>query len=177
MNLLIAFQFVLLACPYPTFVVPAQTEQPSCSEFDQIRLVRTVCFGSCPEYSITIFRDGRVLYEGRRFVRKKGKARTRLSQAQLCELRNGLEDVDFFSLRDTYTSYLDGCPRNSTDNPSAITTVTRGGRTKTITHDLGCRSADSPDELGGSLYPEALAHFEDLIDKVTNSKEWVEIPQ
>jgi hypothetical protein len=31
----------------------------------EIGLERTVCFGTCPSYTLQIFGDGRVIYEGR----------------------------------------------------------------------------------------------------------------
>ena len=37
-----------------------------------ITLERTACFGVCPVYKLTIYGDGRVLYDGIRFVRTEG---------------------------------------------------------------------------------------------------------
>lgn len=46
-----------------------------------ITLQRTVCYGSCPEYKLTIFSDGRVLYEGIRNVKKKERPRDGLVES------------------------------------------------------------------------------------------------
>lgn len=37
-----------------------------------ITLERTVCFGVCPDYVVTVHGDGTVEYEGRNFVAVKG---------------------------------------------------------------------------------------------------------
>ena len=36
-------------------------------------ITRTFCLGTCPVYSVTIYRDGRVEYDGQRYVGNKGK--------------------------------------------------------------------------------------------------------
>ena len=38
----------------------------------QISLERTICFGRCPNYRVTIEGDGSVTYEGWRFVKVEG---------------------------------------------------------------------------------------------------------
>src|SRR6202171_787505 len=42
---------------------------------DFVTLERTVCFGTCPSYLVTITSDGTVTFEGRDFVKTKGTAR------------------------------------------------------------------------------------------------------
>ena len=37
-----------------------------------ITLERTACFGTCPIYKLTVYGDGRVEYEGERFVTVTG---------------------------------------------------------------------------------------------------------
>jgi hypothetical protein len=44
-----------------------------------ITLQRTVCFGTCPEYKLTIFSDGTVAYEGISSVKKEDTAKGRIS--------------------------------------------------------------------------------------------------
>ncbi len=42
-----------------------------------ITLERTQCFGSCPVYKLTVYGDGRVVYEGGGFVKIKGEKKKR----------------------------------------------------------------------------------------------------
>lgn len=36
--------------------------------FDYIRLKRTMCYGTCPVYNVTVDKEGNVKYEGEMFV-------------------------------------------------------------------------------------------------------------
>ena len=47
-----------------------------------ITLERTVCYGTCPAYTLRITGDGSVEYEGMRYVRVIGKATARISPAR-----------------------------------------------------------------------------------------------
>ena len=102
----------------------AQTQ--SAQDKDQITevtLERTSCFGTCPDYKVTLRRDGAVIYEGRRFVQMMGTYKgeaygfDRLAQLILAQ--------KYFDMKDDYS-------RPITDMPSAITSVVRGGKRKRI---------------------------------------------
>ena len=102
----------------------AQTQ--SAQDKDQITevtLERTSCFGTCPDYKVTLRRDGAVIYEGRRFVQMMGTYKgeaygfDRLAQLILAQ--------KYFDMKDDYS-------RPITDMPSAITSVARDGKRKTI---------------------------------------------
>ena len=54
------------------------------------------------------------------------------------------------------------CGQYATDSPTVITSVTAGGRSKTIRHDYGCFDA-----------PRELARLERLIDEVAGTARWV----
>ena len=60
----IAFSLVL------TLHLAAQTHTPT--EDFSIALERTSCLGSCPDYTVTIYGDGSVRYEGRAYVQIRG---------------------------------------------------------------------------------------------------------
>jgi uncharacterized protein DUF6438 len=156
--------FVLAAC---------HREVPPIA-FDELTLERTLCYGTCPSYRLTIFADGRVEYEGRKFVKVEGNRTKRIPTSAVAELRVELGKVNYFALRDRYASQLDGCPIVWTDNPSAMTSVRRNGIVKTVHHYYGCREMDWGSTLGAP-YPEYLADFEDRVDQIVDSGEWVRV--
>jgi putative hemolysin len=119
-----------------------------------ISLERTPCFGTCPVYKLTITGDGIVVYEGRDFVAVKGQQTSSISTAQVQDLVNAFEQANFLTLTD-YTE------QTVTDLPSAITSMTIGGQTKTVNHYYGDDSA-----------PQQLPDLEAKIDEITNSKQW-----
>lgn len=127
-----------------------------------ITLERTACFGACPIYGLTVYGDGRVEYEGVRFVDVTGRQTSTLSPSQVRELAAALEQAGYFNLKDDYTVPV-------TDLPTTITSVTLGGRTKTIRNYGGCFG----DLEGAEKAPQALCDFEAKIDAVTHSAQWV----
>jgi hypothetical protein len=139
---------------------------------EQVSLERTTCYGSCPAYRVTVFGDGRVEYEGKRFVKIKGKRMKRLDAKVIRRLTDEIERVSYFGLRDSYDSATDGCPTTWTDNPAAITSVRAGGKTKRIHHYLGCREDAGP-AANGKSYPRSLTTFEDRIDMIAGTAEWI----
>jgi Domain of unknown function (DUF6438) len=129
-----------------------------------ITLERTACYGTCPVYKITISADGNVSFEGRRFVRKAGTAKSVISQEQIRELLGAFEEINFFELRNQYERPENGCKEWWTDNPTAITSISYNGRSKTVRHYYGCRGPKVLTEL------ETLEH---AIDIAVDSAQWV----
>lgn len=131
-----------------------------------VTLERTPCFGACPVYKLTIFSNGTVIYEGKQNVRRPGKATGRISQERLQELIADFMNIDYFNLHDEYVPGTEGCPKAATDQPSAITSLTRtrDGKSKTIRHYHGCRGSDTL---------ELLTQLEDKIDTAVNINRWI----
>ena len=130
-----------------------------------ITLQRTVCYGPCPEYKLTIFSDGAIAYEGISSVKKEGAAKGRISLKKLQDLVREFDKINYFNLEDNYTPGNKVCPESMTDMPSVITSLTRNGKTKTITHYHGCR---------GLKTLELLTELENKIDAAVNISQWTE---
>jgi hypothetical protein len=126
-----------------------------------VMLERTPCFGGCPVYTLAVSPLGEVTYQGRAHVRRLGTASSRISRQRVDALLKELDRAGFFTFADKYLPSEPACGRYATDSPSAITTVTHRGRSKTITHDYGCGSA-----------PGALVVLERRIDEVLGSDQW-----
>jgi hypothetical protein len=136
-------------------------------------LERTGCFGTCPIYKLEISAGGKVVYEGKNFVKTKGKVEGNITQEQLGQLIAEFEKANYFSLRDRYEGAEDGCPTSWTDNPSALTSIRIEGRSKSISHDYGCREQDTGQAIG-SPFPRELTELEKKIDEIAGTKRWVE---
>src|SRR2546428_8088531 len=137
----------LLACG--TFGVRAQ-EQPQVV----ITLERTVCYGTCPAYTLRITGDGSVEYEGMRYVRVIGKATARISPDVVRRLVTEFERIGYFDLEDKYTAMV-------TDNPTTTTSIRIDTRFKRVI-----------DYVAG---PQALKELEQRIDEVAGSARWVSV--
>jgi hypothetical protein len=147
------------AAPQPTST-PEPSPTPDYAGL-VITLSRTACFGTCPIYKLVVYGDGRVEYEGERFVAVTGSQSSTISPDQVRDLVAAFEQADYFNLKDDYTAPV-------TDLPTTITSVTFDGQTKTISNYGGCFELE-----GDEKAPQALCDFEARIDAVTNSAQWV----
>lgn len=129
-----------------------------------ITLERTPCFGTCPAYKLTIYDDGKVEYEGKDYVKRKGKAEGQITKAELEALVGEFERIDYLNLADNYTLNSKNCPQGWTDNPTAVTSFNRKDKTKKIVHYHGCQ---------GSNVLQQLTALENKIDQVVNTKRWI----
>ncbi len=121
-----------------------------------ITLTRSMCYGFCPAYRVTISESGEVTYNGERFVNVVGERRATIPRAAVERLLSRFEDVGFDQLRDEYRAHV-------TDLPTYTITLERNGRRKTVV-DYGGVSAGMP---------RAVRELQDEIDRVANTGQWV----
>lgn len=124
-----------------------------------ITLERTACFGACPVYSLSIYADGTVIYNGERFVDVEGEQTGSIDPAAVDQLVAGFAAAGYFDWNDEYTEMY------VSDLPTITTSVTRDGETKQITRYVGDNSA-----------PIALPYLENWIDVVANTQQWTGKP-
>jgi len=122
----------------------------------EITLQRTVCFGFCPDYTVTISGEGEVHYEGRRFVDAVGVRTATVPREDVQRLLQRFDEIGFDNLRDEYRA-------NVTDLPTTTITLTRNGHTKRVV-DYGGLSAGMP---------EAVRALQAEIDRVARTEQWV----
>jgi hypothetical protein len=128
-----------------------------------ITLERSECFGACPVYTLTIYDNGKVEYEGLRAVKHKGKAEGQITVKAVEELVREFEKIDYFNLA-SYSVEGKHCPQLWTDFPTVTTSLNWKGKKKTVVHNHGCR---------GNAVLEKLDQLEIKIDEVANTKCWV----
>jgi uncharacterized protein len=126
---------------------------PELRSKSSIVLVRHGCYGTCARYSITLYGNGKVMYEGEEFVRVKGRARARISTQTLDDLLKKINEMDFFAFA---PQHGDKC---ITDGPTASITLSEPGRQRTL---------DDECVLGNDI--EAL---EKTIDDAVHIQQWV----
>jgi hypothetical protein len=94
-----------------------------------------------------VFGDGRVFFRGLEYATT--------SQEKVKELIAEFLKVNYFCLEDYY-------PPDATDSPDAITSITIGGRSKTVRHSLYSAAA-----------PRKLFLLEQRIDEIANTVQWI----
>jgi hypothetical protein len=134
--------------------IPADTE---------IGLERRRCDLRCPVYKLTLSADGKVVYEGRNFVKRTGTIRSNIDEQKLAALIAEIERINYFSLQDKYIPGAN-CPQVATDYPTVITSVRINGRSHMIEHYHGCSGSDVLQEL---------INLETKIDQAVNTEQWI----
>lgn len=135
--------------------VPAVTAQETTDSEVAITIDRSACFGECPIYTVTVYEDGTVVYNGERFVEVEGEQTIQIEPERVEELVHIIEEAGYFELDDEYMDMM------VTDVPYVMTSVTHDGETKAINHYLGDTSA-----------PLELHAVEYFIDKALDTAQW-----
>ena len=128
-----------------------------------ITIERTPCFGTCPVYTLSMTGEGIVTFNGARFTRVTGQAADTVSADSVAALVKEIRAAGYFSLQEKYTpEAASACGLYHTDAPSVTTSVKIDAQSKTIVHYHGCNGA-----------PPALRKIEDSIDRIANTKQWL----
>jgi hypothetical protein len=123
---LLALSLALPACAQRKLPRKAKTTKTTTipvvpkSEEPVLVYQRTPCYGRCPAYTATIFADGRVEYDGQRFVPLLGKHILSLPPATVAAMLAEAKRINFESLADRYAG-------NTSDLPASIITVHPAG--------------------------------------------------
>ena len=123
---------------------------PSYFDENVISLERTACYGPCPVYSVTVFKSGRVIFEGMQNTENVGVFAYRIPTSDAEKIFDKFYEINFFALDDKYT-------RNVTDLPTAITSFRNDAYSKTVSNY-------------GNAGPDSLHHLELLIDKMARTE-------
>lgn len=155
---LVALAMLLAGC--------AQSAVPvtSLPDIESFRMSRTACLGTCPDYSVEIFKDGSVKYSGHHFVGVVGDRDGKVDAASFEKLRAELAKLDYFALKNDYYNETHGCAETPTDMPSANFTAKTATGSKDVSYYYGCH-------IKG--LSEQLQRLSDTVDEVANSKQWV----
>ena len=149
---------------------PTAVEEPRATPAAEqlvVTLQRTICFGHCPAYVVTIDGDGVVRWTGTTDVAAKGERRGIVSRDQLAQLSAAIDRARFFEL-DPY-GHLPCTEPNGlcsdticSDGSDSIVTVRRAG----IVHRIDNAHCE----------PSPADALEDLIDKLADTDRWVGHP-
>lgn len=123
-----------------------------------ITLERTGCYGACPSYWVTAHGDGRIVYEGRRFVDVIGRHEYMVDPTLVENLLHKARQDELWSMLDEYRASI-------TDNPTYLVRLTLGEESKSIV-----------DYVGRSVgMPRVVEAFEDEIDAATGARGFVSL--
>src|SRR5579872_91391 len=121
----------------------------------EISLDRSMCYGRCPVYKVTISTSG-IVYEGDRFVATVGKQTDVADANDVRKLAQKFVDADFYSMEPVYRAQV-------TDNPTFTLSITIDGRTKKVVDYVGTW-------IG---MPAVISDLEEEVDAFAHTERWI----
>jgi hypothetical protein len=137
---------------------------------DSIVLERTLCYGSCPAYRLSIRGDGLVRFVSRNPDDTTGMKTDSIAPAQVAWLVQEAERLGFFALPPVIENDSTLCPLRATDHPGATVTISRADSTYRVVDYLGCYSDH---DLAVNQRVRQLRGLEIEIDSIAHSSRWV----
>lgn len=125
-----------------------------------VQMERTVCFGTCPSYTLSIQKNGKVTFYGKEFVEHKGMATGQIPQDSLDKLIQKIQESYFFEIPSDPE-----CKSRYTDMPSVYLMIRLDDNEHSVTHYHGCK---------GFMYEKELYELEEAIDSIAGTKKWIE---
>jgi len=83
-------------------------QEPEEAPFFSMR--RTPCFGKCPTYEVIFYKDGKVLYEGNKFVKNEGFYAGQINIKTIALIQDKIREIDFFELDSIYDAKISDLP-------------------------------------------------------------------
>ncbi|HEY9164675.1 MAG TPA: TonB family protein [Candidatus Kryptonia bacterium] len=123
-------------------------------EIDKIIVDRSACLGTCPSYTVTLDKDGTVLYDGRYYAKRAGKWKAQMDKSQFVGITSLLFAIRFFEMKETYAT-------GATDLPWITITVKTPNETKKVSTD----------------YYAPLGEISVLVDYATENLKWEKVEQ
>jgi hypothetical protein len=139
-----------------------------------IMFTRTECMGTCPVYAVAIHHDGRVDWEGRRYVRVVGRGHKQLERTGLDQLAVAIDGARFFEREHDGRLPPPPCDDHNgtticlrgfstcSDTSHFTISVTRDGKTHEV-DDAGCYREELED----------LRRLERVLEQVAGTATWV----
>lgn len=142
---------------FPSLHVPAPAFRPD-SKID-ITLSRSMCYGRCPVYEVSVSTRG-IVFDGKAFVAAKGRHTDTVDPSAVRELAKKFVAADFYSMRDEYRAGV-------TDNPTYTLSIAIDGHKKQVVDYVG--------QWVGM--PAAIVDLEDNVDALAHTERWIKGPQ
>jgi hypothetical protein len=159
----------VLACSPAAEKVATQRE-PIPAIADSLVLERSMCYGTCPAYRLSLSDIGAVRFESRNPGEGTRSADDTTAALTLSSLVSRAREAGFFQLPPEIASDSVLCRNRATDHPTVIVTVYAKSGTKRVEDYHGCFETV---ERGVPTPIVRLRAFENEIDSTLRSSRWV----
>lgn len=153
-----AFALLLVSCGTTKTTTESTKET---SEFNNIApgdslfasIYRSPCYGTCPNYSLSIYNSGYAVYEGKRNAPMSGVFVTQFTNSEMKQLLTIAEKINYNELENEYDN------KNVTDLPSTTTSLVMNGVRKEVRCRINC--------------PATLTTFQNAFEPFIKDKVWI----
>ncbi len=121
----------------------------------RIALRRTGCFGTCPDYTVTISTDG-IVFDGRAYIVAFGRHTDRVDADEVRKLAKKFVAADFYSMDAAYRAGM-------TDMATYILSIAIDDHTKEVVDYVGFSEG----------MPAIISELEDEVDNVAGTQRWI----
>ncbi len=131
-----------------------ETQFSKLSEEDSLfaSINKGFCFGTCPVYTINIYKSGYVSYKGSHNVDLEGEYFTVISYDKMLKFIATAKEIEYLNLKDVYDN------EGITDLPSTTTSIVLNGKRKTVR-----RRYD---------FPKSILVFEKVFSDMLSNENW-----
>ena len=144
--ILLCSSLMFLACKRTPATADLSTLTP------EFVLQKNPCYGKCPAYRLTVYKEGVVAFDGKRYVEKYGLYTKRIPYKTHKALRKAFKKAKWMTLEDDY-------PSNIHDLPKIRITYHKKGQKKTVVGDIN--------------RPEAVLGIQKMLEDIADSDNWI----
>ena len=109
---------------------PDETQIYNTFPFKKISLITSPCFGTCPVYELTLYRNGKAEFNGVRYVTPEGKYKGRFDFREFGKLCLIIEKLNILDLENNYSV-------DWTDDAGTIVKITAENGYEKVIDDYG----------------------------------------
>jgi Domain of unknown function (DUF6438) len=165
---LVAGLFVLACSPSPKKAATQQGPIPATA--DSLVLERSICYGTCPAYRLSLSSSGAVRFQSRNPGEETRSATDTTSAVMLPSLVSRAKDAGFFQLPGEIATDSLLCRNRATDHPTVIVSIYTKSGLKRVEDYHGCFETV---ERGVPTPIVRLRTFENAIDSTLRSSRWI----
>lgn len=77
---------------------------------EYLQMERTACFGQCPVYSIELYKDGRIIYTGKRYIADSGRYEKNIGKAVVAKIFKQFDAYQADTCKSSYELMIQDLP-------------------------------------------------------------------
>jgi hypothetical protein len=131
---------------------------------ESITMSQSGCMFQCPAYTVTVKADGSIEFDGKSYVKVKGKSYGSITPDDYEYLVRSLNKLQFWTWKDQYTPGSSDCNPSATDQTTVTITATTASSKKQVIFYYGCMKAAPASKV---------YLLSAIIGEIANTEKWI----